>query len=721
MKRSKCPYWLILLVFLAHSGFTQNFVEIAPELGIDYDFTTSEYGGGVSFVDFNQDGLDDLTFATDSASTIRFHQNTGTGFQELTPLVNLVTEVKQVLWVDYDNDGELDLYVTTTGKNRLYRNNGDLELVEVTESVGLPDTALISYASTWFDYDSDGYLDLFTTYRTPEEEGFVNLYRNTGSGQFENFTIQAGLKDKGNSVLAMTSFDYNNDGHTDLFLAQDWEQGNQLLRNNGNGSFSDVSNLTGCNQKMNSMTATVGDYNGDGWLDIYVTNTYDGNILLRNNKGENFTEVSKEMNVHIRSLTFGSVFFDGDNDGDLELQVVGFQANYLFENQGVDQPYRRVDSEWGMANDKYFNNGLALGDYDNDGYLEQVRNSVTRKDYTTSKNTFWKNEFDSNHYLTVSLKGTISNQHAIGATLKLYSDNRLMIRRIATGESYASQHTYNQHFGLGETNLIDSLIIFWPSGNISKLYNQVGDQKLTINEPLEGCTDINSCNYNPKATLDNGTCRYPSIYMTCTACINDLDHDGVCDELEVFGCTDPSSCSYNPMATESDESCNYLDTYQISGNESPPAFTAVIYQYQQTPGSTYQWEAENGNIIIGHGTAEVTVLWHEAAQGALYVTETNKDDCQSEPVSLEVQIGFLLDVENQSFNIFPNPVKDEFNVEIQDQHYLITLQDMAGRMVLQRNCSGSETINISNLKNGIYILKVNTPNQTFTQKIRIEK
>lgn len=701
----------------------QNFTEIGASIGIDYDFATNEYGGGVSFVDFDQDGYDDLTFATNLGLPIRIHQNTGSGFQLLTTPIDNTEEIKQVLWVDFNNDGLLDLYLSGSGQNTLYKNLGGYTFENITTTAGLNDPVEISYTATWFDYDQDGYLDLFSTYRTKDTTGAVTLYRNLGNETFEDMTEEAGLYQKGNSVLAMTSFDYNNDGHIDLFLAQDWEQGNQLLENNGNGTFKDVSDQANVNQRMNSMTATVGDYNMDGWMDIYVSNTVEGNILLKNNRNGTFTDVSAAMNVNIRALTFGSAFFDADSDGDLELQVVGFQSNYLFENLRPGDAFIRVDQEWGFTKDKDFNNGLALGDYDNNGALDLVRNSVTLEDHVTSKNTFYQNNLTTNNFLKVRLTGTVSNRFAVGSRLTLHTNEQRLIRRIAVGESFSSQHSYTQHFGMGQATFADSLIIDWPNGNKTVVLNIEPNQVLNLTEPTYGCLDNSACNYNPNATQDNGTCRYPTEYMTCLACNQDADKDGVCDELEVYGCTDKYSCSYNPLATEEDGSCEYLSSFEISGAETVYPFQPESYTYPFNEGSSYEWSITNGSIAFGQGLNQIQVFWHNTQPtGKLSVVESDADGCLSNTVEFKVIIEAkpLSSIANKPVIAYPNPASDYIQLTL-DAHepVMLTIINMSGKKILQTATTGKAMIDIRQFNPGTYLLQINDQNSIHYQKLKI--
>ena len=719
---------VIVLILLTRSLVLpgQGFTEIATDIGVDHSFTTEEYGGGVSFADFNGDGLDDLTYASDNGNSIHFHINTGGNYQEIEPLISNQSEVKQVLWVDYDNDGDLDFYLTSVSQNRLFKNNGDLELVDITTTCGFDDPELISYASTWMDYDHDGLLDLFVAHRTPEETGFLTLYRNMGNDQFEDMTLRAGLKGKGNSVLAMTSLDFNNDGWTDLFLAQDWGQGNQLLKNQGNGVFKDVSALSNTDQKMNSMTATIGDYNGDGWVDIYVTNTNEGNILLKNNGDETFNEVSDEMNVNIRSLTFGSAFFDADNDGDLDLQIVGFNINYLYENVGSNSPFKRVDGTWLAETDKQFNNGLAIGDYNSDGYVDLARNSVSREDFSQSTNTFLRNDFSANNHLIVNLEGFISNKNAIGSQLHLHLGEEKMLRRVAAGESFGSQHSYSQFFGVGAADIIDSLVVFWPSGNVSTLRDVSANQEINITEPSGGCTDVTACNYNPDATDDNGTCRYATAYMDCLGCISDEDEDGVCDELEIPGCTDINSCSYSVFATDDDGSCEYLDSYEIIGESIVPPLTLTEYEYEiETSGSTYEWSTTNGSIVLGQGTSHILVIWHEKLGGTISLIETDNDNCTSLVISKNIQINsFILNTKDMDggVEIYPNPADSKVFIDFRGLSNMeVTLTDISSKVILsEKILENNSFLATGHLNEGIYILKIISDQKKITKKIAIK-
>jgi len=271
---------ILLLFNFINTALSQGFTNMSSILNLPIGYQYGEYGGGISFVDFNQDDMDDLTIATGENAFLYFYQNTGNGFEELPALIDNISEVKQVIWVDYDNDGDLDLYTTSSSLNRLYKNTGNLNFVDITLTCGFNDPVKQSFCGSWLDYDEDGLLDLCISHRISHLVGNITLYRNLGNDQFQDVTSSAGLNDLGNSVLAMTTFDMNNDGFEDIYVGQDFQAGNLMLKNNGDGTFDNISMSSGSNIQNNTMTTTIGDYNGDGWMDIYLTNTAEGNYLL---------------------------------------------------------------------------------------------------------------------------------------------------------------------------------------------------------------------------------------------------------------------------------------------------------------------------------------------------------------------------------------------------------------------------------------------------------
>ena len=376
---------IIFLLLFFQFIFAQGFSQIGSSLNLPNGYGTGEYGGGISFVDFNQDGWDDLTYASGENDSLHFYINSENGFEKINSLVDNISEVKQVLWVDYDNDGDFDLYCTSHEQNKLYKNTGDLNFIDITASIGFTDPLSQSFNAVWLDYDEDSLLDLCVSHRTSFLEGHIKLYKNLGNDEFQDVTAIAGLSNLGNSVLAMTTFDMNNDGWEDIYVGQDYDAGNLMLRNNGDGSFSNISASSNSAIENNTMTTTIGDYDGDGWMDIYVTNTPEGNTLLRNQGDETFAELAAPMGVDLFSFTWGAIFFDADNDMDLDLHVSSPSQNFIFENQGNGLPFIDVTSTWGLIGDNSYSVGNALGDYNQDGQVDFSENNSYQNTHT-----FWK-------------------------------------------------------------------------------------------------------------------------------------------------------------------------------------------------------------------------------------------------------------------------------------------------------------------------------------------
>lgn len=499
----------VILLCISSFGFSQGFTNVATTFNVDFGYFNGEYGGGVSFVDFNLDGLDDLTYSTGQNSQLRFFQNNGAGFTELTALVNTTSEVKQVLWVDYDNDGDLDLYLATNEVNELYQNDGALNMTDVTATCGFNDPAEQSMCGSWLDYDEDGLLDICISHRTSHLVGFIRLYHNIGGGQFEDATIGAGLGGLGNSVLAMCTLDMNNDGWEDIYVGQDYDAGNIMLKNNGDGTFDNISVSSGTDVDNNSMSTTVGDYNQDGWFDIYVTNTSPGNSLFENQGDETFTDVATTQNVVLNSFTWGAVWLDADRDMDLDLYINGTSSASFFENVTPGAPLMDNETTWGMSDDSSYGVGCAIGDYNGDHQVDIANNNSSG-----DQNTFWRNDISSNNYLTINLEATISNQFAIGAVLQVTSGGVTQISRVGCGEGFSSQNSHKQFFGLGTNTVVDQITVIWPNGLTTQTTNIDANQEIVIIESTTGCTDPAACNYSPTAIDDDGSCELgSSLYL----------------------------------------------------------------------------------------------------------------------------------------------------------------------------------------------------------------
>ena len=479
----------MFLIFSNLSNAQLAFEDVATQVGVNYSYGDSEYGGGVSFADFNNDGWDDITYATEDGAQIYFFENNNGVFNLVTLNgISNTYKTKQVIWIDYDNDGDKDLFVTAIeGINEFYRNDGGMNFTNISSTIGFFQTDLFTYGTSFGDIDNDGDLDAFISNRTSTEQNQRNyLYRND-EGTFVDITQSSGIpiedeEGNENSQLSFCTmfFDYNKDGFQDIYLANDKTDNiNRLYKNLGNGTFEDVSVASGSGIAVNAMTTTLGDYNNDGWFDIYITNTQssqagNGNVLLKNNGDGTFTNVAEETGTTFNSLAWGAVFLDADNDTLLDLYVSGgfdgsigsflSAAFYHQQNDGIFV----IPQNIGFENDtrKSFSN--AIGDINNDGKPDIIVCN------DTENNFLWENKTtNTNNWLKVKLEGVTTNRDGIGNTIEIFINGRSQYRYTLAGEGYISQNSYHEFFGLGEATEVDYVKVTWTGTNTEDIIYDV--------------------------------------------------------------------------------------------------------------------------------------------------------------------------------------------------------------------------------------------------------
>lgn len=472
----------IVLVFTtAFNGLTQ-FIVVNNQYGVNpLNGATGTFGTGVSVCDFDGDGLDDLSFGTKSTPPL-LYRNTGNGFVQVPfthPSPD--KPIKSIIWADIDNDGDRDLFLSYEFDSvRLYENIGDLELVDITETSGIAMEFNIRNAGAAFgDYDNDGFIDLYLCkyYNSMAFQGPIYenvLYRNKGDNTFENVTFEAQASVGVNASFNAVWWDYDQDGWLDIFIVNDrvFNQ-NYLLKNNGNGGFIDVSEQTGVNHFTDAMGCALGDYNNDLLMDFYVANSeLQGNYLYQQQPNNTFLEVGEEAGVRMFELCWSGLWMDFDNDGWQDLHVaaeinqVGQMApNHLYKNLG-NGSFVNYTQAAGLSLDHFSTFSTAGGDWNNDGYPDFVCSNAP-----PHQSLVWQNVGGNGNYLAVTLQGTVSNRDAIGATLYAYSGDLQQIRYVTSSENHIGQNSYRKLFGLGSQTVVDSLVIKWPSGLIEKYEN----------------------------------------------------------------------------------------------------------------------------------------------------------------------------------------------------------------------------------------------------------
>jgi hypothetical protein len=466
-----------------------KFQDQATPLGIGFGTGNTYLGSGVSFYDYNNDGWDDITINTEDGVTMKFFKNNN-GIFSLDPIAlpDVLYQTKQMNWVDFDNDGDKDIFVTSdVNYNKLFENDGSFNFTDITSAAGFPLVNMFTYGSSWGDINNDGFLDVFISNRDGTYTYTNKLYQNNGDGTFTDVTVLAGV-DESRLSFCSAFFDYNNDGWQDIYVSNDkYTTANLLYENNGDGTFTDMSQASETDLVLDAMTTTIGDFNNDGWFDIYVTNTQAGNALLRNNGDGTFTDIASSSGTSFNSFAWGAVFLDADNDKDLDLYVSGafdFEIPCclpaaFYEN--LEDETFMMSSSNGFTGDLRESYSNAIGDVDNDGLPDIV---VTNNDHEDM--FLWRNlTTTNNNYLKVKLEGTGSNRDGIGSRIEISVNGEKQYRYTLCGEGYLAQSSNSEFFGVGTATTIDYVKVTWLSGIEDILYNVSVNQTLSILEGSE--------------------------------------------------------------------------------------------------------------------------------------------------------------------------------------------------------------------------------------------
>ncbi|NNE30092.1 MAG: T9SS type A sorting domain-containing protein [Saprospiraceae bacterium] len=465
-----------------------NFVNKAGIAGINHTYPIHMGAGGVSFVDFDGDGLDDLSLGTGPTESIHFYRNLGGSFQKIF-LVQTSALIKSVLWADFDNDGDKDLFaVGFDDHNHLWENQGNLNLVEITDAAGLPMTIKRCYGANFADVNRDGWLDLYYAERKAAGEMTDNqmrLFLNNADGTFTDATDEWNAGDVGKTPFCATFFDCNNDKWPDLYIANDKATINTLLVNTGN-AFEDKSDTSGTALAMNSMCVAISDFDKNSYTDIYVTNTEEGGALLVNEDGNSFSEQAGALGVSFAGgIGWGSSFIDADNDTWEDLYISGMiggsdvLSSAFYQNSlGTFLP----DMAQGFVGDTVTSFGNAIGDYNNDGFAD-----IIVSNWPPAKAQLWSNETQTdNHWVKVELEGVLSNRDGIGAKVCVYPlDSDYTCHYTTCGIGFLGQNSTQLMFGLGSSTEIDFIEVTWPTGHIDMIMNPEIDQ---LHSVLEGST-----------------------------------------------------------------------------------------------------------------------------------------------------------------------------------------------------------------------------------------
>ncbi len=506
-----------------------RFTDVTTQAGIDHRFRVYEgmFGGGACVFDLNKDGFEDLYITSGMNDDVLYLNNGDGTFKNIFEGSGLELTRKYVTQgvagADVNRDGWVDLFITTIttkgsvktiprAENLLFLNNGNNTFRDATAEYNLEKLYSFSTGANFGDFNADGYPDLYVGNYFLEYDGplteindatIVNasktakgyLLLNKNGTKFNDVYEDYGLEHRGFGFGGVFT-DFDNDGDQDLLVNHDFgykAKPNYLLRNNyPKKSFSYVEKEMGMDLRINAMGAAVGDFDNNGLMDYFVTNIKFNRFMVNPGRGGAFKDQAADLGTAFFTISWGANFADFDHDGDLDLFVANGDlnpnctpmGNFLFENnQGKFQDVARAAG----VNDYGIGRGSVVFDMDNDGDLDiLVVNQVAIKEYPTESVTkLFRNDAASGNWIKIALNGIEAETHGLGSKIELVAADLKMIREIdGGGSSHLSQNSTIAHFGLGNVNSIDSIIVHWSGRKKQVLVNQPVNQLLTITEEV---------------------------------------------------------------------------------------------------------------------------------------------------------------------------------------------------------------------------------------------
>ncbi len=490
----------------------QKFVNQTDDAGLSGAVSTA----GVAVADYDQDGDLDIYFVAinqydenDSSTWNRLYQNSGDGkFIDVTLAAGVMSYLQGgpwegemgnksgVSWGDVDNDGYPDLYLTNVGPNELFHNLGDGTFENITTQAGVVGDSVEHHAgATWWDYDNDSDLDLYICNWSRNGANFMyeNQFAQTGEIKFLDVSQKSNLDDLEQSWTALP-FDGNNDDLIDLYVVNDFGPSHFFI-NLGDKTFREATAEFGLVDEGNSMGIAVGDYDNNGLFDIYTTNI-EGlnpptpNQLFTNTGSGFFLNKSVQLDVDATGWAWGTEFFDYDNDGDEDLYIVN---GFLIE-PGYNYFYANTLSQFGVPNfvDRSVEsatNGyaearsLVVFDWNDDGDLDLLVSNFREKNY------LYENQSTTLNWLKIELQGTISNRNAVGAIVRVSTNNGLTYHRHNNGVDFLAQSILPIHFGVGTATSVDEIIVEWPGGLVESFTDYDVNQTIKL---IEGTATLSA-------------------------------------------------------------------------------------------------------------------------------------------------------------------------------------------------------------------------------------
>lgn len=531
-------FLIFAMIFQVATGYSAAqtlpvFTDVTKEVGInikhsygDFDLTNivEGTGAGAMFFDYDGDGWLDIYFANgcwlknvnDNRGRIlrekltgSLYRNNGNGtFTDVTKKAGVGHKGYGVgcSAADFDNDGDLDLYLLNYGPNVFYRNNGDGTFTDVSEASGLANTKW-SLSAPWFDYDGDGDLDVYVANYLEYDSGKFRsyyaaagypgplsyrgqpdtLYRNNGDGTFTDVTKEAGIFQPNGRAMSATVADLNNDGFLDIYVPNDAME-NYYFKNTGKGTFENSALVMGLafgegGQGVSSMGPAIGDVDRDGWLDIYIPDMGYGCLLI--NRKDYFEDRTTPANLAVvcgQYTGWGGVLLDYDCDGYLDVFVANGNAHHeyaeedvLMRNDGTGSFVDVADKSGAYFREKYVGRGATYGDYDNDGDLDLLVINLN-----DTPRLLRNDGGNKNNWLIIQARLPGGTSDAIGARVTVTVGSLTQLRDLIPVTGYLSQADPRCHFGLGNATKADTIEIRWPNKQTTKLKDVKANQILNV-------------------------------------------------------------------------------------------------------------------------------------------------------------------------------------------------------------------------------------------------
>tara|TARA_B110000003_G_scaffold45933_3_gene43952 strand:- start:29555 stop:31489 length:1935 start_codon:yes stop_codon:yes gene_type:complete len=518
-------HWAFYLVLSTELGsgssflYGQTFTNQAPAFGIQNTNGGGLYGAAVSTADWDNNGWPDLTLGSSSGVLRTYRNLQGDSFTEYPLPWHIESEVKSLLWVDLDNDGDDDLFILEAeGRSGIVRNDGGGQFVLVSEAgfvTGLPNAATESGGASFGDMDGDGDLDLhicrYLQFPLFEDDANRNvLLRNDGDFQFTNVSSGSGIDDHIWLSFQSTWWDINEDGLQDLLVINDKDNPNAVYLNQGDGTFANASSDLNMDVVIDCMSLCIGDFDQDSDMDLFHTNTHFGGdglgakLLVQEEDGT-FSEQAQGHGLDMDRFCWGAAWMDVDNDMDLDLFVtehdflLPYGNNILYQNNGANTNFTFTPFSTDVYDNDYLNSHVvATADFDRNGWVDfvvhNIGNHVVR---------MWMNGGSNSGYNSVAFgcEGTISNRNGIGAKMELQSAGVKQVRLVHAGENYLSQESEFETFGLGSASSFESMDIHWPSGVVdifdADAHNLAAGQQYVLREGHSPC---------PEPTVEHVSC-----------------------------------------------------------------------------------------------------------------------------------------------------------------------------------------------------------------------